>query len=359
MDNYNNYGGGFSFTPNDYNSQLMQAQRKEKNGLFKNASFLGVLLLLYNLFNSLYLNLFYILSYTYYHGGFSVNLNEVKLYLANEQTEAVTSSAYSMTANVFIIVLSALSLLIVAECFMKIHFVSTMLKPYKGCVKQGIKWTPLCLTFNLLASIVVALITQMMNQSGIEVPEADFSITEPSQYAIIIQLVYVCIIGPVVEEIIYRGLVIKLLSPYGKGMAIFFSALFFGLMHGNLSQSLTTFIGGIIYAMVAVNCNSIVPTLIIHVLNNTFASITDIGDALGLDNAYTLYLALVIILMFMGFYSIIVMLKGLYNDIKKSEPAFATKSSTRYVSVFTNIFVLVYILYLLWDFIESFLYYNS
>ena len=333
-------------------------QKAMKKAMFRDASFLGVLLLLYNLFNRIFLNVFYILCYAKYHGGLTLDLTKVKNYLVTEQEALVRSSSFSMTANLFVVVMSAVMIMIIAVGVMKIK-AGTLVKPYKGCVKQAFKWMPVCITLNLAASIIIAVFVQMMSESGVTVPEADFTISSPSTYAVVIQFVYVCLIGPVIEELIYRGLVIKLISPYGKGLAVLVSAVIFGIMHGNIPQAASAFAGGLIYAMVAVYCGSIVPSIIIHIINNCFASVMDIGDALSLSHADWVYSAILIILLFAGIYGIVVHLKEMIGSVKMNERYFPLAAKKRYAAVFTNVFILIYFAYMLWEFIKSFIYSNS
>lgn len=47
---------------------------------------------------------------------------------------------------------------------------------------------------------------------------------------------YACILAPVTEEILFRGVVLRALAPYGRKFAIFVSSLLFGLFHGNILQ---------------------------------------------------------------------------------------------------------------------------
>ena len=76
---------------------------------------------------------------------------------------------------------------------------------------------------------------------SLTVPTSDFSIHQPSAIAVIVQFSYVVIIAPIVEEFIYRGAILTALSPYGRGAAVLFSALAFGLMHGNIPQAASAF----------------------------------------------------------------------------------------------------------------------
>jgi hypothetical protein len=202
------------------------------------------------------------------------------------------------------------------------------------------------------------MVVTALDKSGVTVPDADFTITSPSAYSVVIQLIYVCLIGPIIEELIYRGLVLKLISPYGKGLAVFCSALFFALMHGNVPQAASAFAGGFIYAMVAVRYNSIVPTIIIHILNNICASIVDVGDVFGWTRAYEVYLASQILILFIGIYLTFTALRPLIWQIKSAEPPCALTLKQRYTAVFSNIFIICYLLYLIWGFIASFIVYN-
>lgn len=78
---------------------------------------------------------------------------------------------------------------------------------------------------------------------------------------------YAGIFGPVIEEIIYRGFLMKSLQKYGKTFAILVSAAVFGLMHGNPLQSIFAFMVGLVFGYAAVEY-SIYFSILLHVLNN-------------------------------------------------------------------------------------------
>lgn len=353
MDNFsNNFYGGYS--PADYRAELEAARKKEKHSLFLNASKLGALLILYNIFNWLFAQLYWVLAYIRYSGKVSFDLMLVRDYLANEQAQAAKSTEFLMTGNLFVVAMSVLALVLIAQFLMGVK-IFDMLRPYKEAPIQGIKWLPTCLVVNIIMGMIVSIIVGMLNQQGVTVPDVDFSITEPSAYAVIIQLVYVCLIGPVCEELVYRGLILKLLLPYGKGLAIFFSALAFGLMHGNIEQALPAFVGGLVWAMIVAKYDSIVPTIILHIINNTFASVLDIGDAINWSGAENFYTAAQIVFMFLGFYGLIVLIRGLINETRQTEPPCSLAVSVRYRTVALNVFMLVYFAYILLGYMQSFL----
>lgn len=80
-------------------------------------------------------------------------------------------------------------------------------------------------------------------------------------------VIYSVIWGPVIEEIVFRGFVLRGLMPYGKRRAVIISALAFSLMHGDISQLVFTFMAGLILAHTALKY-SLGWAVMLHVFNN-------------------------------------------------------------------------------------------
>lgn len=83
----------------------------------------------------------------------------------------------------------------------------------------------------------------------------------------------IAIIGPIVEELVFREGIIGYLIRRGqhRWVAIIFSSLMFGIIHLNPAQVPFAFIMGIVLGVIYVKSHSIVLTSIIHILNNTIA----------------------------------------------------------------------------------------
>ena len=343
-------------SPADYRSELMRARDNERCSLFKNITFLGILLLVYNILNRVFVYVFYLLAYTRFTGSLTLDPDVAIRYI--QENDIQNTSGFSMTANLFIVVMSALLVFLIGEAGMGLRL-RDMIKPSPAAVKEGVKWTPLAVTFNILVGIIAGMITNMLNRGGLSVPSADFTIKSPSNYAIAMQLLYVCIVGPFIEELIYRGMIVKLISPYGKGIAVFMSALIFGLMHGNIGQAFSAFGGGLIYAMITVRYDSIAPTVVMHMLNNILASIPDISDAVGYSGGGEISLAIEIVLLFAGFYALFVMLITLGREIAGSEPKCALHTGERFKVIFLNPLLDAYFIYLIVGYLLSFVKANS
>jgi hypothetical protein len=78
---------------------------------------------------------------------------------------------------------------------------------------------------------------------------------------------YVCLFAPISEEILFRGLIMRSLEPYGKKFAILASAFLFGIFHCNIVQSPYAFAVGLVLGYVAVEYN-ILWAMVLHMINN-------------------------------------------------------------------------------------------
>ena len=78
---------------------------------------------------------------------------------------------------------------------------------------------------------------------------------------------YAAVFAPVAEEILFRGLLLKMLQKYGKKFAIVATAFLFGIFHGNIIQTPYAFLVGLVLGYVAVEY-SIVWAIVLHMINN-------------------------------------------------------------------------------------------
>lgn len=78
---------------------------------------------------------------------------------------------------------------------------------------------------------------------------------------------YTCLFAPVVEEIVFRGLIMRGLEKYGRWFAIVASSVLFGLFHGNPAQSPYAFAVGLVMGYVAMEYN-LLWAMLMHMINN-------------------------------------------------------------------------------------------
>ena len=80
------------------------------------------------------------------------------------------------------------------------------------------------------------------------------------------------LIAPVLEELAFRKFMLDRIRNYGEKTAIVFSALCFGLYHGNLTQFLYAFTVGLFLGYVYCRTGKVLYTIIMHALLNLLSS---------------------------------------------------------------------------------------
>ena len=78
---------------------------------------------------------------------------------------------------------------------------------------------------------------------------------------------YVCLLAPISEELLFRGLLLRSLEPWGKKFAIVTSAILFGLYHGHPLQAPFAFYIGLVLGYVTAEHN-ILWAMVLHMVNN-------------------------------------------------------------------------------------------
>lgn len=80
-------------------------------------------------------------------------------------------------------------------------------------------------------------------------------------------LLYASFLGPIAEELVFRGFLLNNLKKHGQGFAIFVSAYMFGLYHSNFIQTPFAFIVGLLFGYVALTYG-IKWSIGLHIFNN-------------------------------------------------------------------------------------------
>ena len=105
-----------------------------------------------------------------------------------------------------------------------------------------------------------------------KVPENSVQ-TIVNEVPIYIIFIFAVVIGPIVEEIIFRRVLIDRMSVFGEHIAIIFSSVAFGLMHQNLYQFFYATMIGLILGYVYTVTGNVKYTILLHILINFIGSI--------------------------------------------------------------------------------------
>lgn len=130
-----------------------------------------------------------------------------------------------------------------------------------------------CMLANIPANFIVNL-ERTFGFSG-DLPEMPLN---DNPAVIALYIVSTVVIPPVVEEMMFRGLILQGLRRFGDGFAVAASAVMFGLYHGNFAQGVFAFLCGLVLGLAVVRSNSLLPAILIHTVNNASAVFLELAE---------------------------------------------------------------------------------
>lgn len=84
----------------------------------------------------------------------------------------------------------------------------------------------------------------------------------------ILFFIEIAILPAIFEELLFRKVMINGAKKYGTVFSIIFTAVMFGLIHMNIPQAINAVFIGIVFAYVVIKTGSIIPSMILHFVNN-------------------------------------------------------------------------------------------
>lgn len=136
--------------------------------------------------------------------------------------------------------------------------------------------------FIWLVSVYISLgVEDVFTKYGYSTEVQDMDGYAVTKLGFVISIVYTCIIAPVTEEFFFRGMLLKVFSKANQRFAVFATAVFFGLAHGNLPQFLLAFLLGLFLAHITLKHGSIIPSIVVHIFVNTFVTVMGELDLSG------------------------------------------------------------------------------
>lgn len=90
-------------------------------------------------------------------------------------------------------------------------------------------------------------------------------------------LIYMVICAPIIEEYVFRKLIVDRTVRYGQGIAVVMSGLMFGLFHGNMNQFVYAFTLGMFLAFLYVKTGNLKITIALHMMINFMGGLVTTG----------------------------------------------------------------------------------
>lgn len=145
-------------------------------------------------------------------------------------------------------------------------------EPIKISLIQFIGYFFVCVAFMYLSNMLGQFINYMISQiKGDRVinPIEDVLINSN----MVLNLLYVSIVGPIVEELIFRKLLLNKLRRFGDVPAILLTAFAFGFFHMNLYQFFYATVLGIFFAFITLRTNTVRYAMLLHIIVNFMGSV--------------------------------------------------------------------------------------
>jgi membrane protease YdiL (CAAX protease family) len=125
----------------------------------------------------------------------------------------------------------------------------------------------ICVAFAYIANIAGLFISAFIELiKGIEVANPLENFIFNSNMVLVV--IYAVIIAPIVEELIFRKILLDKLRRFGDLPAILITGLAFGIFHFNLLQFFYATVIGIMFAYITIRTNRIIYAIILHMMMN-------------------------------------------------------------------------------------------
>lgn len=144
-----------------------------------------------------------------------------------------------------------------------------------GRAPKGSLWLlPLSLAGLILLNALSTLLLRALGPRFTPFTEpTDFS---PGGLSLFLELFSCTLLPALLEELLFRGAVLRGLLHAGEGKALFVSALLFALCHGSPAQWLPAFGAGLWFGLLSLRTGSLHPSVLAHFSYNLFAALSAI-----------------------------------------------------------------------------------
>lgn len=130
-----------------------------------------------------------------------------------------------------------------------------------------------CVLSNFAASYILAVLSEF----GIRPPDMP-SYVDGTIPSLALNIFVFALLPAILEEMVYRGYILKTLRAYGDRFALVVSSLLFSLMHGNILQVPFAFVVGLTLAFIVIKTGHVWIAAMLHFLNNFMSVILQYAD---------------------------------------------------------------------------------
>lgn len=203
-------------------------------------------------------------------------------------------------------------------------------KKQKMTLRDFFIFYSLLILFQVLTTFLSDIMEWAVNLFGYSLQESIDAATTPNHSSSMI--LYAWFAGPVIEELLFRGAVLRTLLPYGEKLAIIVSAVLFGFYHANFYQGIFAVLLGFLFAYIALKF-SIFWSILLHIVNNsllTFLTSSELPPSI--------YAIIYAVFAIAGVYQCIEKRKTIQTYLKREKIG-----KQKLIGMFTAVFLLIFI----------------
>ncbi|MBR6404523.1 MAG: CPBP family intramembrane metalloprotease [Eubacterium sp.] len=126
----------------------------------------------------------------------------------------------------------------------------------------------LMLTFMMIGGSIIGNMISYVLENGVGIIIKNDTIDLISKQKILPSIIFAVILGPILEELAFRKLLLDRVSGYSKKYTIILSGIMFGLIHTNLYQFFYAFFIGMVFAYIYTITGKLRYSVILHMTVN-------------------------------------------------------------------------------------------
>ena len=131
------------------------------------------------------------------------------------------------------------------------------------------------ITFSLMSNLAATAVTDVFSLFGLQ-NNGGTILQDGALPSVLLYYLAVSVMPALAEEFAFRGVIMGSLRGYSEGLALVVSSAAFALMHGNFVQIPFTFCCGLVFGLLVIKSNSLLPAIIVHFLNNGLSVTFDV-----------------------------------------------------------------------------------
>lgn len=212
--------------------------------------------------------------------------------------------------------------------------------------------------FSMLLSVLGSILVLIVSESLIAVfgvaPVYPESVVPRGIPANILFFISVAVLPAILEEALFRGVIMQHLRRYGDMFALVISSLLFALAHGNLVQIPYAFLLGLLIGYFVLYSGSLIPGIVMHLVNNGTSVVVQwltLKTSTSQDSLISLTLFSLRIIFGLGALIVFLMRRNRTPSVPKG--SYPIKESSKYAGFFTAIATIIYLIYAIYQFIGN------